>query len=643
MFHIRTLLAILISIISATAQIVTVANYSTWPWSGYVRTTVDRMPPHSSGWLLRSGQFMAGQPVAPKDAIYRLGRRVGEATWVLDLWCELAPSQKRTFDLGAFDDCEIPVPGLPADVFAHFGAWLPEVNGNPLTPLTIQVDGAAILVQLRARVPGSLLVCDLWLWWRPEEPWVCHGEALITASNPTVPDVVEDAPAVTLVFGDAVIQPLGAPVGQLAPATHWADGQSRGVPLTFSWPRHLPRADWSQPWGDDEWRWIGAFMSTEAAKVWQPTGVGIEKLLQQGNPLLPPGFAPIPWANGRLPGAVAALYTWDVGTAGPVKTSGDTGAQTNEQFFVRGEALLPGGAGAEQIAYLGALKHADRPCHHREADGSPLDPSRHTSRPLIFWQGRPHSGLWNLVDRLGKPEPITSEITNGWFGPDPEHWFFPQLAAGTRYTGSPCLQALLRNQALIYPLQWTTQAGWSTSQPYASRAVGWEMLAAVALWRDLEDRQMADRVRVHNLARWTTVIAPTRSGDVWDWRTGDARFPPGGSWWIPSQQAIEAYGLDLAGETFGVPAMRETALRGALKVLDAAIFLGTDGRYFTVKSVCDDGRVDPWGGYWLFGTPMAVATVLRQQPNHARARAIWIQMVQDATQPEQTSWLSPGI
>jgi hypothetical protein len=622
------------------AQTVRVANHSGMPFSGWIRATVDREPPHAAGE--RDG------------ATYVMGRRVGIDTRVVDVRCSLAPGQRRDLDLATFPGVDFALAPLPVDLLAQFGGW-PSVNGAPLAVVSVVPDGAGWTAALRARVPGTrLLVCDLWITWYPAQGW-CHGEALLTASNPTVPDVTEDAPAITLAFGDAVVAPLGGAVGQLAPAAHWGDGQARGVPLTFVWTRNMPAVDWSQPWGDDEWRWIGAYMSAEADKTLLVRGVGIDRLLANGNPSLPGGLSPLAWAQGRLGGALAALHSWDEGTSGPVKESGITGAQVNDQLFVRGEAMRADGVGAELVAYFGALKYGGRPCHHREADGSPLDAARHTQRPLIFWDGRPHAGLWSMVDRLGKDkvlnwDPDRFEMfpdkreSSGWWGPDVEHWLMNQLAAGCRLTGSPCLQALLRAQATIYPLQWTTTPGWSTSDHYASRAVGYEMLNAVHMWRELEDRALAQRIRTHALNRWAVSIAPAYGGDVWDWRTGDARFPAGGSWWMPWQQSIAAYGLDLAGEQFGVPAMRETALRGALRVLNDGIrYDAALGFYYTVKSICDDGRVDPWGGYWLFGTPLAVAVVLRQQPTNEKARAVWAQMVADATQPEQTSWLAPGV
>jgi hypothetical protein len=311
---------------------------------------------------------------------------------------------------------------------------------------------------------------------------------------------------------------------------------------------------------------------------------------------------------------------------------------------VRGEALLPGGVGAEVIAYLSALKLAARPCHHLEADGRPLDLAAHVSPRLVFWDGRPHWSSIVSPDQLGKLAQPTLLETKLWWGPDVEHWLMNTLAAATRLTGSPACQWLLAHQARIYLLQCTTEPGLSTSTVFAARAAGWEGMLAVHLWRELEDRTLAAAVRTRWLDRFQQVIAPSytnRLQDVWDPRFCDPRLGKGW-WYFPWQQAVGAYGIDLACAELGPTSGRQLARAGAEAVLRDA-FVWSGDAWECRDAVALEGRYSPIGSTWLFGLPMAVAVVLRQQPTHPTATSIWQQMRADATMPWQTSWLAPGM
>lgn len=318
---------------------------------------------------------------------------------------------------------------------------------------------------------------------------------------------------------------------------------------------------------------------------------------------------------------------------------GDGELPASGQAASEPSAVTPSGLGAEQVAYFGALKTLARPCHHLLADGTIVDPT--TAEPrLIYWDGVPHWHTGVSPNRLGKSEWPTIEQTHGWAGPDVEHWLLNTTAAASRLYDSRALQWELRHQAFLYFGQWTTTPGWSTTQPYAARAVGWEGIAAVHLWRGLEDRALAERVRTHWQKRANDVILPAwRDRDIVDIRSNDPRLGPG-DWWMPWQHAVGAYGLDLACAQIGPAEGRAVALRVARAVVDLAwVKVGDRWQSRAQMPVVGESPADESFNY--FGCSLAVAVVLRHEPDNERARSIWAQLV--ATPERGASWLAPGI
>jgi hypothetical protein len=451
---------------------------------------------------------------------------------------------------------------------------------------------------------------------------------MVTCSNPRVPQVTDMIPpGFTLHFGNAVVLVPGHPPDAelIDGDTQFGDGQARTLPVTLLWPDHFENlAQWCS-----------------AAVLDQIGAVGISRLLPQGNPRLPPGLDPVAWAGARLAESIRRLHTWEAPLCGPNPGSGDAGQQ-RDQTFVGGEPLAENGAGAEQIIYLAALKAAARPCHHLERDGSQLSSVAHPR--LVMWDSRPHL-VSVSPDQLGKSRYLHTGIeTAGWSGSDVEHWFHNNMVAAARLTGSPAIQHMLSMQARIYPYQWTTRPDLiNQSVPFAARAVGWEGIMAVQLWINLEDRELATATREHWLDRATHVLVPQLSampGDVWDWRRDD-RIGPGRRY-MPWQQAVGAYGLDLAGEVFGHAGAREVALRAAKRVIHDAYWWDGD-RWTSRDVIAQDDAVVPSGAYDFFGTPLAIATMLRHDPKSEPARTIWKQLLREATAPVHFAWLAPGV
>ncbi|MEY5098847.1 MAG: hypothetical protein RJA36_1566 [Pseudomonadota bacterium] len=614
------------------AQTIRLTNHSTTPFEGWIRTTVDRDPPHPAGEIA--------------TATYRVGRRVGLDTHVVDVRCTLAPGEHRELDLATFVAVDVAMPGLPTDLLAHFGGW-PSINGFPLGIVSLQPDGAAWLAHLRARVPGTrLLVVDLWLWWVPGQAW-CHGEALVVASNPAVPDMVETTPEVRLTFGDAMVRVLGGPDGVLMPAgTVLADGQGRALPLTLTWLRHLPAADWTGPWGADEFGWLDAYFAADAASTWHVRAVGATQLLADGNPTFPAGFDAVAWTRANLPGAIARLHTWDASPLGPAGVAGSSGLQEDSLLHCGGEALQAGGVGAELVRYLIAVDlHAERPSNHLEADGSPLDLSKHPR--LLLNGGRP---LWNSgfnpVDHLGKPRQLTIEEAHNRYGPDTQHHYQRSLAAACRLTGSPMAQQLLSTQAKVYLLQRTTNPAWATSATEAAREWGCEAQAVMDYWRDLEDRALAQACVDRWRARVTGILVPQMVGRdllrVWDRDPRVHATGLGAQWW---QESFAADRIDVACSVLGPVEGRDVAQRIARRVLETAwTWTGDHWRAqpqgpLDGSSNAENPASDSFNSY---GMPGCVAAVLRREPGNTKARAIWTQLLA-STAPDARRWMSPGV
>lgn len=613
----RLLASILLLATLVTAQQVRVANNTGSPFEGWIRTKVDRRPPQTSG---RVG-----------DAVYVLGRRTGLDTWALDLRLSLAAGERRTVDLAASSPVPPPPVAMPSNLLAHFGGWI-TVGGVPLGPVAVAADGAAVTAHLAGRIAPMFFV-DTWVRWYPDEPGIMFGEAVVTCSNGAIPDMGATIAAdLHLEWGDGWVCVPGAGWGgALVPAgTSFADGQARAVPFAIGWQRHIQVPSWAQ---------LGAAAGLSV------TAVGIEKLWPDGNPQNQPGFDAVAWSKALFPEALRRLHTWEPGVCGPNPNSGDTGAQ-EDQVFVRGEPFAAGGVGAEQVAYLGALELFSRPCHHLEADGSQADPANHPR--CVFWSGRPHWHHGVSPDQLGKAGVLPD--THGWSGPDREHWLYNTVAAAARIGDSPALQHELEQQARIFLFGETTTPGWSTSGPDAARSVGWASILAVHLWRNLEDRTLAQRVLDRFQDRARNVYLPILGGkplDVWDVRVGDDRLG-GGTKWMAWQQSIGSYGLWLAAREFNMPVIRDLALRAARRCL-ASNWILQGSRYHGVGNIdfppppdsAYDGRAWPEPWFETTWDLPAVFVVLQEDPADPKARAIWTQALADLGNGRR-SWVPPG-
>lgn len=577
-------------------QTVRLANHSTVPFVGWKRTTVDRKPPFAAGELPR--------------ATYVLGRAIGDGTtWAVDLRVTLKPGELLVLDLADAKEQDYQVPPIPRDIMRWFGGPL-ALNGKPLEWVDLRVDGAAYRSHLRVR-SGRMLCTNVWLTHYAGEPWA-HGEVIVTASNPAVPDMGEAVPELRLTFGDGLVWQPGRGVGQplLPIGTRLADGQGKYLPLTVVWTRHLRHAR--------DWASVGAVAELGIGAC------GIADLWPTGTPPTPRGFDARAWADQRFGEAVRRLYTWDPPVVGPALLSGVTGAQEDQFYHPGTEALLQ--PGAEWVRLLSACKlHAERPCNHLEADGSPLEIDRHDG--VLFWDARPYKPITSTM--LGKPRALTPEEAHGRWGPDTQHWLTRSLSRSTRLTDSQAGQWLLRNLTTAYLAQRTADPRLSTSGTWSAREWGYEPLfVAETVAPLLDDRALAARAVARWRERATTLLLPRLEGrDYLHTYRDDPRLGAG-EWVSAWMECIAAWGIDLACERLGPEEGRAAALRIADRMM-ADAWVQQGGQWLTRPTFPLEGDMPPPdGSFNAFAMPLAVAVVLRHRPDDRRARAVWEQLLE---------------
>lgn len=615
----RTSLLIILALFCAhlQAQVVRLANYSTAPFTGWKRVTVDELPPHEAG---RVGEVR-----------YVLGRSTGLRTRALDLQVTLAPGEQRTLDLSTATAEPFQIAPLPANPLMHFGGPA-TLAGNGAALVSIEIDGAGYVVELVARA-GRMLCGRWWVLYYPDQPHMATGEAVLVASNPAVTDLTETAPVdVHLGFGDALVWVPGAGIGGrlMRAGETFADGQGRAVPLLFVWLRHLRTGT--------EWSSIGAAADLGVC------GVGVRQLLPDGNPLMPIGFSGRAWARQHWPRVVAELHTRARSLLGPNPTSNDSGEQEVQTSHVGGEAMVADGVGCELVRYLSAIRaHSSRPCNHLEADGRPLSIEQHPR--LVMWDGRRHWHPNLSPDRLGKVADLTAAMASGWWGWDVQHGYIGDLAESTQLVATRGGQWLLERNATIYLLQRTATPGWSTTGFESAREWACEADMVERLHRCLTNRVLADRVVSRWRERVRTVLVPWMVGKQWIYpRENDPRVNPTG-WGVQFWQEAFAAGAvwrtcrDL-GPVEGLAPME----RVARNVLATAWQQDPDRRYRAQPQGPIDGSPNAVNPATLsfnsYGMPMAVWCVLQVEPTNAKARAIWLQLMADPGEKARR-WMLP--
>lgn len=610
---------VVILLVSACrSQTVHIKNYSDGVFHGWKRVAVDQP-------ILAVGQV--------DDVLFVRGRQCGKSLWICDLRVKLQPQQELTIDLSTAKAAkwEIGDP-LHGQSFLRWFGGVPLAGTTPLDLESVAVDGAAFVAVFGAR--SGMFYYKLWTLVYPDQPAWINGELLIACSNPSIPDIVAELPeGPGPSFGDAVTFQPGTGWNSGWTSDVFATGQARVLPVSFIWLRHVT---------PDQ-------VSTGLASVQMRIGgYGVSRVLPYGNPSYPPNFNVNVWTS-QFEESARRLHTWEAGVAGVAPYSASTGAQ-EDQVFVRGECFLPGGVGAELIAYTTALKMANRPCHHLEVSGAQIRLEDHPN--LVTWGSVPHWHSGVSPDRLGKLTYPTIAQSHGWSGADREHWLVNSLSAACRLTGSYGCQWLLEMQARIFLFSETVKPGWSTSHSDAARSIGWAGLLVAHLNQNLENQQLLGQVIDRWRQRVTQVYVPElMSSDIWDPRL-DPRLElnPNEIGWMSWQQSIGSMGLDVACEQVGPEIGRTLALKAAKFVLDNA-FREVDGRWTHIGNIpvnATEARLmelarlpRPWTFFTNWAVP-AVQVVLRHEPTNVRARSIYAAMLSES-EGSSRSWFLPGV
>jgi hypothetical protein len=475
------------------------------------------------------------------------------------------------------------------------------------------VNAAAHEAYLRARITPHLHAS---LWTRHYDEASCTAEFVLTAANASIPDLVSVVPDVRINWIGAQTLVPGLQFGKplMVRGDSMADGQSRAWPLVFVWPAKMKDADWPSVAAQAEF----GISANGVARLW-PLGTPAPRKVD---------------VRAMFNESLASLHRWKKPRGlGVNEISYDTGAQ-EDQIYVGAECALPGG---ELARYMVALNVFKRPSLQLEASGALLDLAKHPK--LVYWNGRVHWHEGVSPDRLSKPAlPGLSESHN-WIGPDVEHWLMSSVYVANRTRHSYAMQHQLENQARIYLLQWTIRRGLSTSQPYASRAVGYEALNVVLLDQSLTDRVLAAQVVQRYRERVQTLILPwMRARAEWDVRLNDPRLGQG-AWWMPWQHALGAEQSDLAGLVLNIPELRVQALKMAEHIL-ARAWREVDGRWQSAYALPVSGDAPFTESMNLFGMCLAPVTVLRHR-NDERAQRLYDWLREQSGGPSHP-WLPPS-
>lgn len=416
------------------------------------------------------------------DTRFALGRSIGMDLFALDVKAALDPGQRLSFDLTqAVVETPAAVqlpPEAVRDPVGYFG--VPMLMGTPLAFLEVKQDGAALATLFGGRLAEApQLYCTLRVLYRPDETeW--RGTIRVTAS-----DVSGQQPVVSL--PDDLVFRMGAGNATLEHAGEtFGAGQSRVYPVTLSRTSIDLLANSIDP---------------------QQFAVGIDRLgplAQFGPTTYPQGrFDVARWILAQTPAVKSCLSSWEnSNTIGIPKDSTQTGDEEDQGAGYQDvELFYAGGLPSIYTNWLCAITQwPKRPYHHLERDGKPLSLTSHPR--LVLWQSLPHYSTSVSPERLGLPRLPTKAEMHGWFGPDDEHMLINRLAGAYELTGCPEIQHELDMLARCLLYSYTLDPRLSTSGPRAARARGYLGILVAQLWRLLEDRTLADRVK----DRWTAIL-----------------------------------------------------------------------------------------------------------------------------------------
>jgi hypothetical protein len=533
---------------------------------------------------------------------------------------------------------------LPTDPLIHFGGPL-FIGGEPATVRAFRVAGAHFEIDAVARIASPLGVAQIRMRYAPGSAWA-DAEMIVYCQDVSR----HNLGVVTVQFGDSMVF-LGnvrPPHGTLGPTSvqlpvTGVRGQAHYYPLRFFWPRLCAG--------------LPAFVSNLAAAQLHITGHGVRRLHPRGTPpMLPTRSSAAPELNANLVSVLLSGGTLNP-PIGPSRRSADTGEQ-EDQLFDTGilATRRPTSGAATGRLYAACYTHALRPSNYVDSQGDLLDLDEATARGSVIWDGRPFNEAarreFGFIQGLPSPT-----ATQGWDGPDTQHWLVQSLTCAVRLTPSWAAQRLLRQQAMLYLAMRTATPGAGTTGSYSAREWGYEGLLVVAIWRNMTDRDLAERVRVRFWLRAASVFVPMM-GNTRSYLHAHGNDPRlgTGDWTVEWQEALGAYGYGhalefvpggAAAEGVTGPA-RAACLRVAERIVMESMTDNPDDGVIVERSL--DGRTKPFDrSFKAFGFPLAAALVLRYAgplPGPAERRAaVWLSRLittaRETLTPKLLDWVPP--
>lgn len=350
---------------------------------------------------------------------------------------------------------------------------------HELTPqgMKITVDHqnvAQMAVQLRGRVPGTMLVFEGWLVAYTNSPLVERAWRLVQ-SDPTTTAMDCSVDLAWLEWGDVPVVDHGAAYGvgtYKTPSGTWAEVLPApfvmGDATTTDWFRGAILCSPDEPGEltDPKNRLIvTAAYARAQGREW---GLDLDVQNWLANRAAP-DVAALPAAQNAME-ATKELQQWSGWSKGPISMFGGrpwglfpySGTTGNQPPFGATQGTLAVSM-HDPLAvrrYLDWCTSPYRPYHYRTATGDVLPA---TTAGLRYWNQHIHWNSGQSPYRHGKPYPEPSSNTHGWTGMDDQHYDGLTLCTAYALTGVPWLRQELEERLVVHQ---------AALRDHAPRAIG---------------------------------------------------------------------------------------------------------------------------------------------------------------------------
>lgn len=470
---------------------VEVCNYSSTPFRGWVLCGIEEWPTHQAG--------------VPRDKEVRQNCQHVVFGPLFGAWREcrllvdLKPMERVTVALDALD--AQPYQPKPPGAIDQYGrpVIVARVDGfesrQPLEVIGWESTGVGLRVHCGGRVDG-MLYFDVWVDVAFGQPWA-EIDVFVTVANPKLPLVTYEAPADLFLEWEDPTTVCMMTGFQQAHLVTQGDVLAHGKAIARTGAVYWAAMD-EEPKAGTQSAYVACTDGVVALQIGAKSPMGLP-LPRMGELAVSGHQFGVQWVHRTL----KALDGPSVVGLGVDPNSARTGAQEDAGYAKGGECTEPVAILPSKYVALGMAR---RPCHFIEEDGRLLDRVERTK--LVFWSGQPHWHTGVSPDQLGLPRRPNTYETEGWSGPDREHWFANRLWLALSRTARPALQRLAEHQAQLYLLQETVDPRLSTSGYSTARAAGWTCLVALNLIRLLKNSDLRTAVLKTAVDRLEMVYLP---------------------------------------------------------------------------------------------------------------------------------------